>query len=84
MPNRLVPKFRRDILVVRSPSPISGPPAQGSSARKTSPHNFWLQKPVGIKVSGRNCWSPKQFLLKEPTHGLTYSDSLPLSFSTRT
>ena len=24
-------------------------PAQGSSAKKISPHNFWLQKPVGIE-----------------------------------
>ena len=24
-------------------------PAQGSSARKISPHNFWLQKPLGIE-----------------------------------
>ena len=25
-----------------------GPTVQVSSARKTSPHNFWLQKPAGI------------------------------------
>ena len=30
-------KFGRIILGVRSPSPTSGPPAQGSSARKVSP-----------------------------------------------
>ena len=35
---------------VRSPSPTLGPPAQDSNARKVSPHNFWLQKPVGIEV----------------------------------
>ena len=26
------------------------PPAQDSSARKISPHNFWLQKPAGIEL----------------------------------
>ena len=31
---------------VRSPRPIPDPPAQGSSARKISSHNFWLQKTV--------------------------------------
>ena len=34
---------------VRSSSPTLGPPAQGSSARKISPHNFWLQTPAGIE-----------------------------------
>ena len=42
-----------DISGARSPSPTPGPPAQGSSARKISQYNFWLQKPVEI-VSGRN------------------------------
>ena len=37
------------MLGARSPSPTPGPPAQDSSARKISPHNFWLQKPVGIE-----------------------------------
>ena len=36
-------------LGVRIPSPTPGPPAQGSSDRKISPHNFWLQKPAGIE-----------------------------------
>ena len=35
--------------VGKSPSPTPGPPAQGSSARKISPHDFWLQKRVGIE-----------------------------------
>ena len=26
------------------------PPTQDSSARKINPHNFWLQKPVGIEL----------------------------------
>ena len=43
-------KFRSYILGSRSPSPTPGPtPAQGSIARKLSPHNYWLQKPVGIE-----------------------------------
>ena len=41
-------KFRRDITGVKSPNPTRGPPAQDSSARKVSPHNFWLQKPRGF------------------------------------
>ena len=36
-------KFSRDILGVRSPSPTPRPPAQGSSSRKISPHNFGLK-----------------------------------------
>ena len=32
-----------------SPSHTPGPPAQGSSAKKISLHNFWLQKLVGIE-----------------------------------
>ena len=38
-----------DILGARSPRPMPGPPAQDSSARKISRHNFWLWKPVGIE-----------------------------------
>ena len=34
---------------MRSPSPTPRPPAQGSSARKISPYNFWLQNPAGIE-----------------------------------
>ena len=34
---------------VRSPRPIPDPPAQGSSARKISPYNFWLRKPADIE-----------------------------------
>ena len=36
----------RDVLEVPAPHQA---PAQDSSARKISPHNFWLQKPVGIE-----------------------------------
>ena len=35
---------------VRSPSPTTRPSAQGSSARKVSPHIFWLQKSAGIEL----------------------------------
>ena len=45
----VVDKFGRDISEAKSPSHTSGPPAQGSSARKISPHNFWLQKTVGTE-----------------------------------
>ena len=37
-----------DISEVRTPSPTPVPLAQGSSARKISTHNFWLQKPVRL------------------------------------
>ena len=32
------------------PAPHQAPPAQGSSARKVSPHDFWLQKPAGFLI----------------------------------
>ena len=38
-----------DILGAKSPRPTPGPPAQDSRARKISPHNFWLQSPLGIE-----------------------------------
>ena len=58
------------------------PPAQCSSARKISLHNFWLQKPEGV-LSVEETSEPQAVPLKEPTYGLTYSDSLLLSSSTR-
>ena len=48
------------------------PPAQDSRARKVSPHNFWLQKLVGIKLVEETAGAPS-----------TSSDSLPLSSSPR-
>ena len=66
-------KFRRDISGARSPSPTPGPPAQGSSNRKISPHNFC-----------KNQWglSPQKKLLesqavplKQPTHGFRLTPS---------
>ena len=44
-------KIRRDISQLRDPSPIPDHTAPGSSARKISPHNFWLLKPVGVGVA---------------------------------
>ena len=35
-------KIGRDTAGVRDPHPTPDYPAQGSSARKISPHNFWL------------------------------------------
>ena len=35
-------KIRRDTSGVRDPRPTPDHPAQGSSARKISSHNFWL------------------------------------------
>ena len=62
-----------------SVSPIPGPPAQVSSVRKINPHNFWLQKTVGIESVKETARAP---VLKELTHRLTHTYSLPLSSST--
>ena len=66
---------------VRSPGPTPGPPAPDSSAREISPHNCWLQKSVEIELEETS--GALGSSLKELIHGLTYSDSLPLSSSTR-
>ncbi|KAF6095163.1 hypothetical protein HJG60_012130 [Phyllostomus discolor] len=41
------------------------PPGQGSSARKKSPHNFWLQKPAGIELV-EEAAGPHRCLVKNP------------------
>ena len=33
-------------------------PAQGSSARKVNPHNFWLQKPLGVESVEKTSGAP--------------------------
>ena len=43
----------------RGPKPTPGPQAQGSSARKRSPRNFWLWKPAEIVTETEGVW---QFL----------------------
>ena len=53
-------KIRRDTSGARDPSPTQDHPAQGSSARKISPHNFWGQKPGGVGEVGRNCGKKKK------------------------
>ena len=62
----------RDISGARSPSPTAGPTAQGSNAKKVSPHNFWLQKRVVIE-SVEEMHKFKAVPLKEPTR--IYSSS---------
>ena len=74
-------KFGRVILGTRSLRPTAGPPAQDSSARKISPHNFWLQKLVRID-SVEKLLESQTDPLKELMHRLTYSDTRPLSSST--
>ena len=71
-------KFGRDISWARSPRPTPGSPAQGYNARKflqllaTKIRQDWF--------SGRNCWSPKQFLLKNAnTDSPTQTHSLSSS-----
>ena len=56
MLNRLVPhlhavdKNSEEYLGGEESQPHTRPPAQGCSARKISPHNFWLRKPAGIEM----------------------------------
>ena len=45
--------------------PHTRPLAHSSRARKISPHNFWLQKPVGMNRC-KKLLDPKQFPLKNP------------------
>ena len=73
-------KIREGYLRSKEPSPITDCPAQGSSARKISPHNFWLQKSAGFEsveeTSGDQA-VPLKEPTHEPTHGLTYSAQVP-------
>ena len=74
-------KIQEGYLGVRSPSPTPGPPAQGSRDRKVHFHNFWLRKAAGIELVEETSGA-QTVPLKEPTHEVIYSDSLPLSSST--
>ena len=78
--SRVVDKNSGGISWERGGQPHDRPPAQGSSARKISPHNFWLKKPAGIEL-WKKFLEPQAVPLKEPTHGLTYSDLLLLNSS---
>ena len=40
--------------------PHTRPPAQGPSAKKVSPHNFWLQKPVGFMLVEETAGAPSR------------------------
>ena len=59
------------------------PPSQEFQSQEAKSPQLLAAKTRGYGVGGKNFWSPKQFLLKEPTHGTTYSGSFPLSSSTR-
>ena len=50
--------FRRDISGARS---IPGPLAHGSSARKISPYNLWLQNPAGIESMEETSGVPSSY-----------------------
>ena len=54
-------KFKKDISGAKSTSPTPGTPAQGSSARKISLHNFWLQKSMGIELVEETAGAPSSF-----------------------
>ena len=60
---------------MRHPSPIPSPPAQHSSARKISPHVFWLQKNSGIELV-EELLEFQIVLLKEHTDDLTQAHTL--------
>ena len=63
-------------------SPKQGIPAPHQAPQPRVPcqegksHNLWLQKPAGIGSVEETARA--SVTLKEPTHGLTLSDSLPL------
>ena len=57
--------------------PNTRPPAQRSSARKISPHNFWLQKPVGIESVEETSGAPSSFFYR--AHSWTHLLRLPPS-----
>ena len=63
-------KFRRDILGARSPSATTGPPAQGSSARKISPYKSWLQKLVRNESMEETSGAPSSSSIR--THTWTH------------
>ena len=75
-------KIQEDHLWSEGSQPHTRPRAQGSSAWKISPHNFWLQKPVEIESVEEFhwLWISKQFLLKNPhmdLHRVTLSGLQP-------
>ena len=68
--------FGEGYLSSQESQPHTSPlPAQGSSARKITPHNFWLQNPVGIE-SVEKLQESHAVPLKEPSCGLTQMYSL--------
>ena len=73
----------RDISEARDPSSITDHPAQGSSARKVSPHNFWLQTPVGVGVVEETSRFSRDFSYRAHNGHRTLADPPPLQFSTR-
>ena len=57
------------------PAPHQAPLAQGSSASKISPHNFWLQNQQGLS-QWKKLLESQAVPLKESTHELTQTHSL--------
>ena len=71
---RLVDKNLGGISVARSPRPVPGPPDQ---YQEDSSPQLLATKTCGDWVTGRNCWDPMQFLLKNPhTDSPTQTHSL--------
>ena len=67
---------------VSNPSPRPDHIAQGSSTGKIHPHNFWLEKSVGVGAAEENA----RFLelcLKGPDGLKTYRNPPSLRFNTR-
>ena len=58
-------KFRKDILKTKSPSPTPGSLAQGSSARKISPHNSGCKNQQGLSW-GKKLPESQEVPLKKP------------------
>ena len=65
--------LQRSTLRNKGLSPTPGPPAQGSSDRKRSPHEFWLQNQQNCGWVRKRLLESQAILLKGPTQGLTWT-----------
>ena len=76
-------KIGRDTSETNSASPRPDHPSQGSNIRKVSPHNFWLQTPVGVGVVEETSRFSRDFSYRAHNGHRTLADPPPLQFSTR-
>ena len=62
----------------KGPNPQPGSLAQGSSARKRSPHKFWLEKTADIEAVEDELLESQAVPLREPTHRCIHTHSTEL------